>query len=170
MDGLRQEVLAGAGLALQQHRRVGDGNAFEQREQLAHRLRSAEGLAEAICGVRLGDGSVVEHGDAERRRRAKPQGRVARDDHTAELRFFEEGAVRRVEIGDAQPFGAGLQLDVKSRDVLVAQKELGVAMAADENRALENVDHTPLIGPFDDADVTAARAQGRLTTSGETPA
>jgi hypothetical protein len=44
MDRTRDQLLAGAGLAQDQHRGVGNGHVFDVRENFAQRLASAEDL------------------------------------------------------------------------------------------------------------------------------
>ena len=44
----RDQILAGAGLALDQHGRVGRRDALDQAEDLAHRERAADQLAERL--------------------------------------------------------------------------------------------------------------------------
>src|SRR6185295_16569493 len=48
VDGLRAQLLAGAGLALDEDGGVGAGHPLEQGEQLAHRQRSATEAPEVI--------------------------------------------------------------------------------------------------------------------------
>ena len=71
----RHPLLAGAGLALDQDRRVGRRHALEQREQLAHRHRAAEQPLEVVVArrARTRTGAAV----SEKRSRVAPHSMIA---------------------------------------------------------------------------------------------
>jgi hypothetical protein len=128
----RGELLAGAGLALQEDGQVGAAEALERGEELAHGHVAAAQLAE---GVEVGDvgleGRVeLDAGDGA----AHFEGGPRRDDGLVEARAGVEGAVaaRQVAHEDAVALVGGGELAVEGRHGGVGEAQIAARRAADD--------------------------------------
>jgi hypothetical protein len=155
----RDELLAGAALALDEHGRVRRRHALEHGEDLAHGDRAADQRAEALR--------------ARRREAAQPIARVEGEARAAELehaperhrggldpRAADERPVAAAEVLDADRAVADREPRVPARDALVGQDEVALGVGADRQLGVERTlralvradDHHDLRGDRADAE------------------
>ncbi len=137
-DGAREDVLAGARLALEEHGALGRRDALEHAEDAAHgealpeRGPEARLLAREDLGFRRGraerdlDLADLEHG-------------ARREERVRDARAVDARAVRRAEIAHADCVALSHELAVVARDRVVSEDEVVVVRLA-EARAIAELD------------------------------
>jgi hypothetical protein len=108
VDGARQQVLAGAGLALEQDRGVGAGDSLEHTEDLAHRQAAPADRSEVLGGA----GQQLDP-------------RVPRHEPDLDLAEREDVAGLQEAVGDPHP------ADEHAVGRLLVDHAVGVVLAAD---------------------------------------
>ena len=99
VDLLGDQLLAGAGLALDQHGGVGGGDVLQQLEQLAHLGVAADELAEGALLERLGLDDLLFGQELDDRAAELELGAEA-DRDLLEPRALDEGAVGRALVAE----------------------------------------------------------------------
>ena len=152
------ELLAGAGLALEQDGDVGGGGELEHGEDLAHDQAGADQLAEAVraAGVDL---QLVRLGLDPQGGAADPEGGAGGDLQGGQLRALVEGAVGAAEVLDQElTAGLGADPEVLARDAAVAEGEGAGAVAADGDGGEAEGDGAAHVGAVDDDELAADAA------------
>ncbi len=140
VDGAGDELFAGAGLAADEHRQLGGGDALEAIEEGAHRRGLADEGAEAADlgdGDRLTGGGLEDDlggGDAE--------GRAVREVHLPDADAPEEGTVLAPLVAEPDPLLRRHQLGVHRGHPGIIEHELTVLVAPQQDRV--RADHQPL--------------------------
>ena len=132
VNGPGRQLLAGAGLALDQDRRFGRRAHLEHREQLAHGQAAADQSAETVARTR-------RHGRHLARRDAnvggaKPNRRPAGYDRLDDPRALPEGTVGAAQVADTHALAGRYQLGVAPRNLRVFQGEVTVAPGTHNQR------------------------------------
>ena len=137
MDRAGDELLAAARLSVDEHRRLGRGDAHDGRVELAHRGAAAHEIAEAVLGPEV-DRRLLrlrergEHGrpdaHAARRRQAR------RDDEDVP----HERAVQAPEIAHPDAVVSRVELGVQARDGRVVDHQVCLRRRADDHRAIDD--------------------------------
>jgi hypothetical protein len=167
VNRLRDQLLAGAGLALDQDAQIGGGDPGEHREQLAHLRRFAEQRAEAAdvrALARLGFGErcqrqhAVAERDLERTRR--------RD--VIDSQPVHANAIRRARVADPEALLVQLDLAVLARDRVIVQAQVRALCRAEAQRGARALDHLACIAAPDhrDANSRVTNSLGRRTDAG----
>ncbi len=154
MDLLGDELFAGAGLALDEHRRVRRGDVLEQREHLPHLGVATDDAAERGEGARLGNddlfvGEELEDGAAELDLGAKP------DRDLLEPRALDERAVRRAAVDHHHFVVDELRFEVLARHGLVGQDKTALRARSERNGSIRQTDGFSAIRPLDDEEDAA---------------
>jgi hypothetical protein len=125
-----QDVFAGAGLALEQHRRVGGGDVLEHAEQRAHRQAGAQRFAELalLAGQNV---RAVGFGSQDQIHVADGEGGAGFDRGFAHDGAPHAGVVGRAQVLDRDAVGAAAELAVVARDGVVGQHQIVVRGLAD---------------------------------------
>ena len=122
VDRLGQALLAGAGLAFEQDGQIGLRDALEHAEQLAHRRRAAEHVAEAIVARQRDRHLFAERLERERDLAGLDACARLRQVELAHAIAVDEGAVGRAEIAQQEAERRRLDLEVVARHGLVLQR------------------------------------------------
>ena len=151
----RDQLLARAGLALDQHGRAAERDALDRAEQLAHRRARAEQPPAAFAQRdRVHDWIVVgmkrDLAIAEGQHRAGE-----RQVDAADPRALEERAVLGSQVTDLQPGRKDLDFDVIARDPPVVEHEVVGLRAADPDHAGADPLDQPFRWPGGDLDAPA---------------
>ena len=138
VQGLGGALLAGAGLALEQHRRVARRRLFDQRERGAHRDRAADQRAQlGLVRERLRDALVAQldaqDGAAEPQLDSVPEPRLG------DTGAVDPGTVARFEVTDARRAVVEEDLAVKTRDGLVGKDDVVRRLLPDRRPRLRQV-------------------------------
>jgi hypothetical protein len=160
MDGLGDRLLPRPGLPFQEDRGLGRRDPRQQAEQLAHRPRRAEDLAEAVPRVGADGHGLVGRQEVELGVLPQPEARPPGHRHRPQARAAVKGAVGRIEVGDLDAVGADLQLQVVARDGRVGQAEVGVGVGAEDQRAGVEGQLLAGVGALDDDQAEAAGVEG----------
>ena len=154
----RGDVLADSLLAVDQRGRVRVRDLLELSEQPSHRLARADQAAEphAVRGrVRHGD---VRGEDLDARAAETDLGPRG-DDHRLDPRVADEGSVGRLQVAHANALAHQRQLRVVSADRSVFDDEIGVGVAAEQERPRLEVHRPAALRPGDHAHEGAANHQ-----------
>ena len=154
VERLGEHLLAGAGLALEQHAEIASGDSFERGEQRVHGGRGGDGMAEARDRV---DARVRVARRQEELGLADAHRRFLREGDAADAGRAVEAAVFRVEIGDAQAALDGGDVEVEARDPRISEHEIGVRIATDDEAAAVELGVGAGIGASDDANAVERR-------------
>ncbi len=130
VDGLGADLLAGAGLAVDQDGAVRRGRARQQREDLTHRQRAPDQAPEAIAVGRRQRLTALAGEELQLRVTDADHGAGA-DEDLAKARALVKRAVARVEIGDAHAVAEHLELEMAPRNLRIAQRERASRRRAD---------------------------------------
>ncbi len=152
VDGLGEDLLAGARLPLEHDRDVRDGELLAERIEATHLPARADHAAKAHGGgERQGCGaSDLLEGQGGL---ADADGLAALEKDHAHPQAVHRRAVRRVEIGQAERVTRELESDVSARDQAIGQPELAERALTDEEAGRGgSVDHQAraTIGAVDD--------------------
>ena len=156
MQRPRHPLLARAGLALDEHRRVGRRHPIEQREQLAHRHRAAEQALEVVALGQRHPHRRVEEREAQPRLPALDDRAVLERRHP-HAHPAEARAVGRAEI-EEHAAAARLDVDaqVTARHVLVREHQVARRVRADLERSPLGLRRLAGVRPGDHLDSEAA--------------
>jgi hypothetical protein len=156
------ELLAGAGLAREQHRAVDAGHARQQREDLARAGRGADHPGVDALGPALdplGFGLADEDLD-----RAEAHPAAAREGGVVDANSARPGAVEAAEIAHAQAFGRGLDLGVHARDAGAGDHQRGARGRADQHSLGDGAGlRASLVSPAQVRDRARRRRSGSLS-------
>ena len=119
VDGARDDVLAAAGLAADEHGQIGRRDALEHTEHLAHAHRASDHVAEGVARAdrHLFGASLV--GEELDTRLAHGDGRARVQQALFDHDVADAGAVQRAEIAQQPAFVGLAQLGVEARGVRV---------------------------------------------------
>jgi hypothetical protein len=153
----RDQLLAGAGLAFDEHGRIRRGDPLEHREHLADREAVADQLPEParLAGRQiewLGLGLDAQHRAADRQCRSGGHGDLS------DPRALVPGPVGRPEVAHGEPRGLAAQREVARRDPIVGQNQATCRAGADLDLSLAQPARPAAIGAVDDHDLTAQPA------------
>jgi hypothetical protein len=147
VDRARGQLLARAGLAQDQHRRVGLRHARHLREQLAHRHAATDQAAEILARPQL---------DRRRRRRVAQHDlgpthadpRAVRHQRRPDQEVLDEGSVAAAEIAYPRPAIGRLQLGVQPRDLAIRHPHLSAGRRPYRRSPRDHAPVRPrLVGP-----------------------
>jgi hypothetical protein len=160
VQGPRDHVLAGAGLALDQHGRVGRRDALHQSEDLAHRRRLADHLAEPLLLARQDLDALLERRELEL---AGPQAdhRAGAQVRLLDLGAVEERAVGRLQIAHQVALGVAHDLEVDARHGLVAEHQVVLGRLADPEHVARDHELGAALRTFDHDELAAPEVDGR---------
>jgi hypothetical protein len=156
----RDHLLAGAGLAGDQHGQLAGRHLLELREDLPHRRRAADDRVEAIALRQLDLDDVLhrlelDRGVAEAEHRARPQ------EHLADAQVADVDAVARVQVAQPVAVVARGDLEVGPRHRLVGQHQVADDAAAAGHPRLDDLELLALIGAADHDQLALAQALHR---------
>ena len=160
VDAARHQLLAGAALAEEQHRRVRLARALEDREHLAHRDRLAVERAEVIVLRRRDVDDLVGRHQLDQRL-ADAQRDAGRRDDLADGDAIDHGAVARAEVGDREALRVRRDRAVAARHERIGRARRRTLVGADHDAGLRQLDLEPAIRTVDDAQLRSARRAGR---------
>src|SRR5262249_641425 len=113
VDGLRGALLAGAGLAFDEHRRFARGDLLELREHLAHCGAGADEATEAAPLRRADLGELGLDLDADLRVAERERGATG-DDRIEQADVAQEGSVAALEVAHANGGAVDRELAVEA--------------------------------------------------------
>ena len=154
MDGVGDALLAGAGLALDQHGRVALREPVDEVEHVAHRRAAADQAVQARLVPQRDRHAVVERVEHDRAL-ADLDGRAGGDEAVDDADAADVRAVRRAEVADAVAVGLEPELGVEPRHLRIGEVQVG-AGAADHDRRLRELDDLADVGAGDDLEPAAA--------------
>jgi hypothetical protein len=135
----RHQLIASAGLALDQHRGVRRRYALEHREHLADCEAVADQLAEPPCLARWQVERLRLGLDAQRRA-ADQKGRPRRHGDLSDPRARVPRAVGRLQIAHDEPRPVGAHCDVSRRHPIVGERKLRPGAGTDDDLGLAEHD------------------------------
>jgi hypothetical protein len=148
VEGAGHQLLAGAGLAADEHAHLGGGDALEHGVDLAHGRAAAEHGAEVVAaGQRDVDLVLGEEGD---RGLAEHERHAGLDPRLLDADAVDEGAVGALEVAQEHAVGAEQELGVQAADRAVGQDEVVDGAAADGQAGPGGLDLGALVGAVDD--------------------
>jgi hypothetical protein len=170
VDGAGGELLAGSGLAFEEHGDVAVGGELEHGEGLAHHQALAHQLA-AAARARGGDLQRAGDGDDAHEAAAELERGPERDAGLVDVGALVEGAVGGVVVGEGEAPGGGPHGDVAAGDAVVGEAELAGGVGADGDGAVGERERggPARVGAFDDDELTAGRdgeSRERLAVDG----
>jgi hypothetical protein len=142
----RHQLLAGAGLAADEHGEVGGAHPLEQREDLAHAQALADQLVERLAQADVDVDRAVERLEAQHRL-ADAHRLVVVDPDLLHLQVAAEDAVGGVEVAQQKAALVGLDLEVRAADRLVVERQVADDAAPDGDALLLDGELAPLSGP-----------------------
>jgi hypothetical protein len=154
MDLVGDHVLARAGLALQEHRRVAGGDARQEVEQPAHRRALADERAEAVAVGEAEIGLLALDGEGHLDV-ADEQARLGRQIHLHNANAVEKGSVGRVEIREQVAVAVELDACVEARDRRLRDGD-GVALVAAQGDRVFGAAVGVRLAPATDGDLVDA--------------
>jgi hypothetical protein len=160
MDLSRDELLAGARLAANQHAHVGLRDALHRGEELMRDGRGAGERSEAVAAVPRELAERRVGGARFERRASEPDARAGHEPRLADAALADPRAVLAPEVAHAHALRSAQHLDVEARHARVLQAQIGGDAGADRGAAALEREHESAIGTFDDA--KRAHATDRL--------
>jgi hypothetical protein len=159
---LGHQLLAGAGLALDQHGGVGGRHPLEHREHPAHGHAAADEPAEALARRQRDLHHLGQHRQAQRAL-AEGDVRVGAGVGIAHREPVEEGAVAATGVEDADAILLEADGQVMAADRGVVELQVAVGRAADAHLGAGQLDLAASVRPAQhlDADLVRLQAHGR---------
>ena len=157
VERARDQLLARAGLADEEHGRVGLGGAADARHEPAHHRRAPAQAGEVVVLVEL-DGDAASVADAELRVSDAQHGSRA-NDAALDPRAVEERAVGRAVIREEHAVVAALELEVVARDGGIGEHEVVAFGGADGESLALGFERGAAIGAVDDLDDERANGE-----------
>ena len=172
VDLLGEQLLAGSGLAFDEHGRVGGGHVVEQTEQPAQLGVAADQRAVTL-GVRRAEIERLFVGDVLQHRLADGDFRAEAERQLVEPRSLNERTIGRAEIARHHALRRRLHAQVAAGDGRVGERHVAPAPEPSVNATVPIGDRLPAVGTFDDQQPPAAglpddrcpRRRGRASRS-----
>ena len=153
------QLLAGAGLAHEQHRRVGLRGAADPRHQAAHHGRAASQAGPLVVLVEL-DGDAAAVADAERGVPDAEDG-ARTDDAALDAGSVEERSVGGAVIREEHAVVPALELEVIARDRRVGEDEIVAVRGTDREPFALGFERRAAVRALDDLDDERANREPR---------
>ena len=160
VERARDHLLAGAGLALDEHGRVGRRDPLEQAEDLAHRGRLADHLAERFLLGRQDLDALLERRELELGR-ADADHRAGAQVRLLDLGAVEERAVRALQVANEVALGVAHDLEVDARHGLVGEHEVVLGRLADADHVARDHELGAALRALDDDELAPAQVDRR---------
>src|SRR5262249_54855676 len=157
VDAARDELLAGPGLAGDEHRQLRRRHLLERGEDLAHGRRAADDAVEAVP-LRQRDLDDVLRGLEAQLALPDAELRAWLEEDLAHAQVADEGAVARVEVAQAVAVVLDQHLEVRARDRLVVQDQVVDDAAAARYARLAHLHLAPGVRPGDNDQLGLAQA------------